>query len=121
MDSICNYRLLLPYAAPYFAYVAVATFLRALPPEWNYALRIVVVVGLLIWAWRWYMPLTGPGSTVVSVAWGAVAGVAGTVLWVALLTPFTAGEGEYRYKGVMLKTTLLVRVSGPPTIRREAL
>lgn len=90
----CNYRLLLPYAAPYFAYVGVATFLRALPSGWNYAVRIVAALVLLAWGWRWYVPLRGPRNPWASALWGALVGLVGTVVWVALLAPFVAAAGD---------------------------
>jgi len=86
---ITNRQLILPYAAPYLAYVGIAALLADhLSPEANYLLRLVVVSALLCWAWRWYCPLTGPRSAWGSVLVGAGAGLVGLILWVALLCPF---------------------------------
>ena len=86
---ITNRQLLLPYALPYLAYVGLASIPTAvLAPHLNYLCRLVVVPLLLVWAWRWYCPLTGPRSLFGSIATGAVAGIAGLLLWLALLAPF---------------------------------
>ncbi len=93
---ISNRDLFLPYLAPYFAYVSIVFFFdNRLSVEIIYALRLIIVPVLLIWAWRWYFPLTGPKSPIISVAVGAVAGLAGCLLWVVLLDPFIdPQEGE---------------------------
>lgn len=110
--AICNSRLLLPYAAPYFAYVGVAMFLRTLSVDWNYALRMVSVVALLAWGWRWYVPLTGPKNAWVSCGWGGLVGVAGSVLWVAMIMPFVGEAAEpWDFRPALLRllaATLLV-------------
>ncbi len=86
---ISNRKLILPYAAPYLAYVIVASvFSSILPIEINYLLRIIAVIGLLIWAWKWYMVLTGPKSPWVSAFTGIIAGFLGALVWILLLTPF---------------------------------
>ncbi len=86
---LVNRQLLLPYAAPYLAYVAIASLLGdLLAPEVNYALRIVVVVVLLAWARGWYCALVGPRAPAISIVVGLAAGLAGAVLWIGLLTPF---------------------------------
>ena len=89
-----NRQLILPYALPYLAYVAIAAlFNKLLSLEVNYALRIGVVVLLLLWSKRWYCRLRGPGRPGGSVAIGLVAGLFGAALWIGLLTPFvTPGE-----------------------------
>ncbi len=87
--SPSNRQLALPYAAPYLAYVGIATlFSSTLSAEVNYLLRLVVVGLVLIWAWRWYCPLHGPKSPAGSMLYGAVAGVFGLGLWLGLLAPF---------------------------------
>jgi CAAX prenyl protease-like protein len=53
---------------------------------------LLIVPGLLIWAWRWYKPLSGDKSAVVSIVAGILAGVAGTVLWILLITPFIQSD-----------------------------
>jgi len=87
-NSISNYSLLLPYFAPYIAYVGIASLFSGMPAEWNYSLKIVVVTAVLIWAWRRYVPFKGPKSTSMSVVWGLLCGLLGTVLWIFMLSPF---------------------------------
>lgn len=93
---IPNHRLLVPYAAPYFAYVLIATVAeRFVPMEVNYLLRIVIVSATLLWARQWFFSFKGPKSPVVSTLVGILAGVAGLILWIALLTPFVSiGDGK---------------------------
>jgi len=76
-----NRDLSIPYVTPYLAFVAVAS----LPEdwftfEWNYILRLLLVVPLLAFYWRSYVSLTGPRSRFISGVVGAAAGVVGTVL-----------------------------------------
>lgn len=85
---INNRRLILPYAAPFLAYVFIASFLGNLPKEINYLLRIFVTAGLLIWAWKWYFSIRGPRSFPGSIGWGIFYGITGLFLWTALLIPF---------------------------------
>jgi hypothetical protein len=95
MTAPSNRDLLLPYALPYLAYVAIdAAFGEWLGRAGVYALRLVVVTALLAWGWRSYRALRGPGSPAVSVLVGALAGLAGTALWVALSWPFIGPGGE---------------------------
>ncbi len=90
---LANRQLLLPYALPYLAYVAIASLLGdILPKELNYALRLIVVTGLLVWAWRWYFSLTGPRSPLVSALVGTLVGLVGAALWIVLLKPFVDAE-----------------------------
>jgi membrane protease YdiL (CAAX protease family) len=44
---------------------------------------------LLVWAWRWYVPVTGPKSLTGSFAYGVGFGLVGLILWCVLYTPFT--------------------------------
>lgn len=84
-----NRQLILPYALPYFAYVAIASFFDGLLSiEANYALRIVVVVSLLAWSRRWYFSLKGPSAPGFSFAFGLAGGLVGGVIWIGLLAPF---------------------------------
>lgn len=86
---IPNRRLILPYAAPFLGYVFIASALGdLLSTEVNYSLRIVVSTALLVWAWKWYMPISGPKSIYFSTGVGVVVGVLGAVVWIALLAPF---------------------------------
>jgi membrane protease YdiL (CAAX protease family) len=92
---ITQQRLLLAYLLPYFAYVGCAE----IPAEWlgpaaNYGLRLVLCTGLLAWGFRVYVPLRGPGRPLVSIAGGAVVGLAGTALWIALVEPFVPRDAE---------------------------
>jgi len=85
--------LLAPYAVPYLAYV-----LLAVPAELPrdavalYAARAVVVTAALAWFWRSYRPLRGAAPVAGSVALGALAGLAGAALWVALVAPFRGAD-----------------------------
>ncbi|NWH06074.1 CPBP family intramembrane metalloprotease [Desulfobacter latus] len=86
--------LLIPYAAPYFAYVALSSVLHnKLPEEIIYIMKLVIVPGLLIWAWKWYVPLTGPENKWISCLWGIVFGIIGLVVWCGLYAPFTTAGG----------------------------
>lgn len=89
---VSNYGLLWPYAAPYFAFVGIVSLAGSLPADWSYAINIVVVTAILFWAWRRYVPLTGPNSTAVSILWGVLAGIVGTAIWVLMLMPFVEAE-----------------------------
>jgi membrane protease YdiL (CAAX protease family) len=92
---LTNRQLLLPYMAPYLAYVALASLPgEMLPREVNYGLRLAAVSALLFWARGWYCSLTGPNSPLVSALWGIAAGVAGAGLWVGLLAPFVPDAAE---------------------------
>jgi len=88
-----NRSLLVPYAAPYFAYVTIASFSAdRFSPELGYVLRWAVVVPLLWWASRWYVSLLGPKNSWISCLWGGAAGVVGITLWIALLRPLAATD-----------------------------
>ena len=90
-----NRQLLLPYAAPYLAYVGIASIpAEILPMEANYALRIITVSLLIFWAWRWYCPLRGPRSALGSILVGSGAGLLGLLLWLAFLFPFVTSGDE---------------------------
>lgn len=105
---LTNRQLLLPYILPYMAYVAIASIpVDLLAREINYGLRLAVVVALLLWARRWLCALTGPGSPLVSVLCGIVAGVAGTGLWVVLLAPFVPAEAPASWSGLSFALRLL--------------
>jgi uncharacterized protein len=88
-----NRELLLPCAAPYLAYVVVATLAAGrLERELDYALRIAVAGGTLAWAWPRLLPLRGANGVAGSLGWGAAAGVLGLGLWIAALTPLVRPE-----------------------------
>ena len=85
--------LALPYAAPYFLYVALGAPADVRThAEWIYAARFVAVVGALAFFWRDYLPLRGPRSPHVSLALGGAAGLLGAALWVGLRAPFAASD-----------------------------
>lgn len=86
-----NYRLLFLYAMPYFAYVALGSLESLLPVTGVYTLRLLIVPGIMMWAWRWYKPLRGPRNSMISVATGVLVGIFGTLLWILLITPFVKG------------------------------
>ncbi len=90
---LTNRQLFLPYIAPYLAYVGIASIpSEYLPVEFNYLFRIITVLSLLCWAWRWYSPLKGPRSPWISTLVGAGVGIIGMVIWVALLAPFVSTD-----------------------------
>ena len=90
---LSNRQLLLPYALPYLAFVAIASlFGDIFSKEVNYALRIIALTALLLWARRWYCSLTGPKSPWVSTLVGTAVGLFGTAVWIVLLNPFVDSE-----------------------------
>jgi hypothetical protein len=90
-----NYRLLFLYATPYFVYVALGSLESLLTVTWVYTLRLLIVPGIMMWAWQWYKPLRGPRSSVISIATGVLVGILGTVLWILLITPFVKGGATH--------------------------
>ncbi len=91
---IQNRGLLAAYAAPYLAYVFIASVAGSyLPIEVNYALRIIMVSITLLWARKWFFSITGPQSSFVSAIVGVCAGVAGVFIWILLLSPFVSVDG----------------------------
>jgi len=90
-----NRDLIIPYAAPYFVYVLLSSVLRdRLSQEIIYAMKLVIVSGILVRAWKWYLPLTGPENKWISCVWGTVFGIIGLVVWCGLYAPFTnPGDG----------------------------
>jgi membrane protease YdiL (CAAX protease family) len=86
-----NRDLLLPYCLPLLLYVGIGSLPDAwLSREASYGLRILACGGALAWAWRRYVPLGGPRGALGSVILGALAGLMGCVLWVALLLPLAS-------------------------------
>ncbi len=103
-----NRSLLLPYFAPYLIYVFIASALGDFVSiEINYAIRIVIVAGVLVWAWKWYIPLKGPNSPFVSVLIGVAAGAVGLILWILLLLPFTDSIDNDAWSGTAFTLRLL--------------
>lgn len=104
--KIPNRDLVLPYFLPYFAYVGIASlFGGRISMELNYLLRILVVIPLIAWAWKWYMPLSFPEKRLMSVVWGIVTGLVGFALWCLLLAPFIDSfEGDaWKTQGFVLR------------------
>lgn len=94
-EKTTNRDLLIPYAAPYFVYVGIASIGgRFLPDDIRYMMEIILVPLLLYWAWKWYVPVTGPKAKSGSVLWGIAAGLFGLPLWCLLLAPFIDVSGE---------------------------
>lgn len=83
-----NADLLLPYLAPYGAYVVIATVAAGIAHTADYALRIAVTALLLAILWKKYQPIAGSGSRLTSGLAGAGMGLIGVLLWIALLLPF---------------------------------
>jgi membrane protease YdiL (CAAX protease family) len=108
-----NADLLLPYALPYLAYVGVATLAAPLGRELDYVLRIAACGAALLWARRSWVPFTGPRSAAGSLAWGAAAGLLGTVLWVLLLFPL-AGATAAEWSGTAFALRLLASATLVP-------
>ena len=107
-----NYRLIAPYVAPYFAYVAVANVFSSLPSQWNYILRIIFTTIPIVWAYKWYVPLRGPHNTSISILYGIAFGLIGCVLWILLLVPFIKPVDEpwggFAFSVRLAASTLLV-------------
>ncbi len=94
-ERILNRDLILPYGIPYFVYVGIASLSQdRIPVEIAYALKIIIVPSLLYWAWKWYVPMTGPKKPLNSILYGIVFGLAGLVIWCVLLAPFIDINGE---------------------------
>ncbi len=97
---LTNRKLILPYAAPFLAYVFIASaFGDILSIEVNYIIRLILVTSLLTWAWKWYVPIKGPESPFLSVLIGVVAGLIGLILWLLILTPFTDSTDNNTWSG----------------------
>lgn len=103
---LTNRQLIIPYTAPYLAYVGIASIPpRYLSVEVNYLLRVLAVSALLLWARRWYCTLTGPRSLKGSMLIGTSVGLIGVILWIALLTPFTSVSTStpWSFQGFVLR------------------
>jgi membrane protease YdiL (CAAX protease family) len=90
-----NADLLLPYFAPYAAYVAIAALAAGLGRVPDYSIRILATGFLLVFFWRRYQSVVGPRPVLGSVLVGVGVGVVGVLVWVALVLPFQdAGAGS---------------------------
>ena len=89
-----NHELLVPYIAPYAAYVAAGSVLGPfMSVEYVYVARIFIVVPLVFWAWPKYSALCDTKNRrkiIFSIGGGLVAGLGGTALWIVLRKPFSA-------------------------------
>ncbi|MCG8642781.1 MAG: CPBP family glutamic-type intramembrane protease [Desulfobacterales bacterium] len=95
VSGLVNRDLLLPYALPYFAYVGLAVVgNRFLDKSWVYTLKIIIVPSLLVWAWKWYLPIKGPKRVSGSILYGIGFGLAGLLAWCLLMAPFIDAEAE---------------------------
>ena len=113
--ALVNRDLLIAYLLPYFAYLGPGLLpAGTLSPLADYAVRIAATAAALAWGWRRLPKLTGPGSPAVSVGVGILAGLAGTVLWVALKQPFVAATvpawGEAAWAARLVASGLLVPI-----------
>ena len=94
-NSVFNRDLFLPYGAPYFAYVGIASLSQdRLPAHISYILKLIIVPLLLVWAWKWYVPVTGPKKIAGSFFYGIVFGLIGLAVWCLLLAPFIDISGD---------------------------
>lgn len=103
--KISNRDLLLPYGLPYFVYVGIASLGRdRIPDELRYILKIIIVPLLLYWAWKWYVPVTGPKRKSGSVIYGVIFGILGFFAWCLCLAPFIGTSGEpWSFSGFILR------------------
>jgi membrane protease YdiL (CAAX protease family) len=87
IGRLANRDLLIPYLLPYLAYVGVGVVLEraAFGREAVYAARLLLTAPLLVLAWPQLPRLRGPRSPAASLALGALVGLGGLALWVALL------------------------------------
>jgi membrane protease YdiL (CAAX protease family) len=90
-----NADLLLPYFAPYAAYVGIAMLAGDIGRVPDYAIRILVTGALLVFFWKRYQKVAGPRPVLGSALVGAGVGVVGVLVWIALVLPFQdANAGE---------------------------
>ena len=88
-----NRELLLPYVLPYGVWVLIFSLLHDhLEMSWIYALRILLVAGL-VWKFRrCYVSVFSAFSKRTSVLSGLLWGGVGAVVWVVLVSPFAPQE-----------------------------
>ncbi len=90
-----NGDLLIPYLSPYVVFVVLASLPSGLlTQEWRCFFQLIFTAGALLWQWKRFVPFRGPKSASVSIVFGLVAGILGTVLWVLLLKPFVDPAGK---------------------------
>ncbi|MFC1705315.1 type II CAAX prenyl endopeptidase Rce1 family protein [Planctomycetota bacterium] len=103
-----NRDLLLPYLAPYAAYVGVAALCQGrVSHEVDYCARLATAGALLGVFWRRYVSLRGPGSRLTSCLTGVAAGVLGVGLWIGLLAPFVDATDGAPWSGRAFALRLL--------------
>jgi CAAX protease family protein len=110
-----NRDLILPYGLPYFAYAGIALLSQGrILVEIHYILKIIIVPFLLYWAWKWYVPITGPKKIRGSILYGIIFGIGGFVIWCLFMAPFIEKTGEpWTHSGFFLRlfsATLIVPV-----------
>jgi membrane protease YdiL (CAAX protease family) len=93
VHMVSNTRLLVPYAAPYFIYVAIGMILSNFTsPAGAYLARIVIIPVVLFLCKDYYFSPRGPYDTKVSILTGGLFGILGVFLWVILLKAFAAED-----------------------------
>ena len=106
--------LLLPYALPYLVYTGLgALFDPRTQPELLQGGRALLVGAAVVWAWRYWRPLSGPKGVAGSIALGALAGVAGAALWIGLVLPFAPQAAEPWPERAWLARALVATVYAP--------
>jgi CAAX protease family protein len=85
--------LLPAYLVPYLAYVALGSLADAhTHAPLVYGARLVFAGGSLAYYWRSYPQLAPRGAAAGSAALGALVGLGGTALWIALHAPFARAD-----------------------------
>ncbi len=85
-----NRSLLFFYMIPYALYVIIPMVMES--RESIYTARLLLVPLALLLLWERYLPLKGPKAITPSIAAGAITGLGGCALWIALSIPFAPEE-----------------------------
>jgi hypothetical protein len=113
--------LLARYALPYLVYVALGSvFDSGSEPLALYGARALLVSAALLWSARLWLPLRGPKGMPGSVAVGAVTGLAGAALWIALAAPFSPSDA-LRWDDSAWLARALVATALPPLVEEPLL